>query len=128
MMNMTQVRQAVQGQMGRGENRKRPATEPVKRERQTCWEYERTGMCKWGTGCRYAHDRGPNTARNQYANASTSANASPGSAPPAPSAGDERPSNRKPAKAVCFRWQKEGACKWGANCKFEHDPKYAKGL
>ena len=128
MMNMTQVREAVRVQVGGDGSRKRPATQAVRRERHKCWEYERTGTCRWGAGCRYAHDRGPSTPRNQYADtsASASANANPGSAPPAASAVDERPSNRRPAKGVCFRWQKEGVCKWGANCKFEHDPKYAK--
>ena len=105
MMNMTQVREAVRVQVGRGENRKRPATEPVKRERHKCWEYERTGTCRWGAGCRYAHDRGPSTPRNQYADtsASASASANPGSAPPAAGAGDGRPSSKKPARGVCFR-------------------------
>lgn len=61
-------------------------------KRQTCIQWQRSGSCSWGSGCRFVHQA------------------------PAPTVAQ----GNMTSKSVCFQWQLNGNCGWGAACRFTH--------
>lgn len=63
-----------------------------------CAFYERTGVCKFGEGCRFDH-------------------------PPFSAIGTSHP--ERPGAPACEFFMKTGGCLYGQGCKFHHPPERA---
>ena len=76
-----------------------------------CFEFAKKGTCKFGASCRFAHQGGERD----------------GPAPPA-YPGEAKRSNGSPQKVsrdqekgeVCLNFARQGTCRFGSVCKFEH--------
>ncbi|KZT72216.1 P-loop containing nucleoside triphosphate hydrolase protein [Daedalea quercina L-15889] len=79
----------------------------AEQSRQSCRFFNSPGGCRWGTSCRFAHDRARNSRVHQRspslggAQNSGSANAPPG---------------------VCRAFWADGECRHGFGCRFKHIP------
>jgi hypothetical protein len=76
---------------------------------EVCYALRDEGACKFGSDCRYSHD---------LKSAGDSVGAKRERAPrPARTA---RPAPTERSDKVCYRWEKDGSCKFGDDCRFVH--------
>jgi len=78
---------------------------------EVCYALRDDGACKFGADCRYSHDlksAGDSVAKRERA---------PRAARPARTA---RPAPTERSDKVCYRWEKDGECKFGDDCRFVH--------
>ena len=70
--------------------------------KKICWEYQRTGKCKFGNKCFFVH---PEQQENKENTNTSQINNKEG---------------KEKSKRICLRFQK-GTCEFGDKCQFSHD-------
>ncbi|XVE56661.1 hypothetical protein DITRI_Ditri04bG0028700 [Diplodiscus trichospermus] len=77
---------------------------PVRPEAEDCAYYMKTGLCKFGSNCKFNH---PVRRKNQAVKEKVKEN-------------DESLSTEKPSQTECKYYLRTGGCKFGNACKYNH--------
>ena len=78
--------------------------------RGPCYQYSRSGICRFGSTCLFSHDRmsdrTPSDRSDDYR----------------PSSPQSRSFERHsgPSRGPCYQFIERGTCQWGAQCRFDH--------
>jgi len=96
-----------------------PRTDPPRDTSQIpCRNFASTGQCKFGSTCKFSHDRNSNFQQSRQVAHFR---------PPGPinrnSNNSNRPggnSNNNRGDNICFSWRDTGRCQRGTNCRYQH--------
>ena len=111
---------AASGDFSDSSNRKSPRRSPGSSNRGSgvCYEYAKHGTCKFGSKCKYKHEKPRDKSHSSRSSRSSSRSSFHSSRSRRSSSGS---SGRKDKSKIPCRYHKKGNCRRGDSCPFKHD-------